>query len=86
MAGGVRGFTVGYFGTGGFASGSRSPHWGYYVPVAMEVPYGEAIDGDVISDDDEVVVGGVELVGFDVGTAGDKDVIQVGAVGVYGGP
>ena len=52
----------------------------------MEVPYGEAIDGDVISDDDEVVVGGVELVGFDVGTAGDKDVIQVGAVGVYGGP
>jgi hypothetical protein len=47
----------------------------------MEVPYREAIGGDVISDDDEVVVGGVEPVGLDVGTAGDKGVIQVGAVG-----
>jgi len=52
----------------------------------MEVPCGEAIGGDVISDDDEVVVGGVEPVGLDVGTAGDKGVIQVGAVGVYRGP
>ena len=59
---------------------------GIYVPVAMEVPYGEAVGGDAFSDDDEVVVGGVELVGLDVGTAGDKGVIQVGAVGECGGP
>ena len=59
---------------------------GIYVPVAMEVPYGEAIGGDAFSDDDEVVVGGVKPAGLDVGTAGDKGVIQVGAVGVYRGP
>ena len=37
------------------------------------------------SDDDEVVVGGVEPAGLDVGTVGDKGVIQVGAVGGIGG-
>ena len=79
-------FTVGGFGAGDFTSGSRSAIGGIYVPVAMEVPCGEAIGGDAFSDDDEVVVGGVEPVGLDVGTAGDKDVIQVGAVGVYRGP
>jgi hypothetical protein len=59
---------------------------GIYVPVAMGVPYGEAIGGDAFSDDDEVVVGGVEPAGLDVGTAGGKGVIQVGAVGGYRGP
>jgi hypothetical protein len=52
----------------------------------MGVPYGEAIGGDAFSDDDEVVVGGVEPAGLDVGTAGGKGVIQVGAVGGYRGP
>ena len=59
---------------------------GIYVPVAMEVPCGEAIGGDAFSDDDDVVVGGIQPVGLDVGTAVDKGVIQVGAVGGCRGP